>query len=66
MKFLIRRGKCKPQLKIRQTSNLSAYRIDLTEVPNKHLNKPNTKKYRNVNKILLGVSYLEVKLLICN
>jgi hypothetical protein len=44
MKFLIRRGKCKPQLKIRHTSNLNAYRIDLTEVPNKHLNKPNTKK----------------------
>jgi hypothetical protein len=36
MKFLIRRGECKPQLKIRQKSNLSAYRIDLTEAPNKH------------------------------
>jgi hypothetical protein len=36
MKFLIRREECKPRLKIRQKSNLNAYRIDLSEVPNKH------------------------------
>jgi hypothetical protein len=36
MKFLIRRGECKPQLKIRQKSNLNAHKIDLSEVSNKH------------------------------
>jgi hypothetical protein len=44
MKLLIGRGECKPRLTIRQKSNLSAYRIDLSEVPNKHWNKPSTKK----------------------
>jgi hypothetical protein len=59
-------SKCKPQLKISLKSNLNAYRIDLSEVPNKHQNKPCKIKNRKMNKILLRVNYLEIKLSICN